>query len=365
MHQTPGTNIVGLLALLVTAGGFAVGIVMIVGALRMMRLQSRGLAMTASIVALIPFGLVGVLGLAVGIWSLVVLNRRNVRLAFEAVARDPSLAASMTHGQRRTSTSSIVLWVLAGIVMMCACPMGLVAMFFASYTTHSRDAIAPDARQDWMERSETTPPLVAAEAAVPGKWRGWDWGPDGPEIYEPLARSGLQLSDEQIDKVNQILQAAHRDYLKLEEQHSEQQRTDEGHLVTIVRHFSVSGVEDRIWSQLDALLVDDDHERIARLNLKFLPPYRYPETGQLAMPHEEQWRPSLLGFGGDPVRVEIWRVGQWYHWRVVPYMSVGDPDFSAMQRDSAANVPAAENGPELPYELRRFWTEPPAEKNSP
>ncbi len=359
-----GAGILGLFVLLVAFGGFFVGIVMIVGGLRMMRLQSRSWAMTASIVALIPFGLVGVLGLAVGIWSLVVLNRRNVRMAFEAVGRDPSLAASTRHGQRRTSTSSVVLWVLAAVVMMCACPLGIVTMLFASYTSHSRSAIAPGPPPDWMDQSMTTPPLGAANELPPGKWRGWDWGPDGPEIYEPLARS-LGMDDSGMEDVNDILQAAHRDYLKLEEQHREQQRTDEGHHVSIVRRFKLLGVEDRIWSQLDALLAADEHERIARLNLKFLPPYRYPETGQLAMPHDIQMRPSLLGFGGDPAWVEIWRVGDWYHWRVVPYIGEGDPDFSAMQRGSAANVLAAESGPELPYELRRFWTEPPAEKNAP
>ena len=64
--------------------GLAIGVTMIVGALRMMRLRSYGWAMTASILALLPLGPVGVLGLCMGIWSLYVLNQPNVRAAFAA-----------------------------------------------------------------------------------------------------------------------------------------------------------------------------------------------------------------------------------------------------------------------------------------
>ena len=62
--------------------GLTVGLTMIVGALQMMRLRSYGWAMTASILALLPLGPVGVLGLCMGIWSLYVLNQPNVRAAF-------------------------------------------------------------------------------------------------------------------------------------------------------------------------------------------------------------------------------------------------------------------------------------------
>ena len=81
-----------------------------------------------------------------------------------------------------------------------------------------------------------------------------------------------------------------------------------------------------------------------------------------------------MGFGGDPARVEIWRVGAWYHWRVNVFTGKGEADFfddkgepgykKALARDLATDVPA-ESGPELPYELRRFWTDPPAEKEPP
>src|SRR5436190_4044695 len=70
-----------LLSLLLSC---VIGVVMIIGALKMMRLQSYGWGMTASILALLPCSPVGLLGIIMGIWSLIVLSRKNVKEAFEA-----------------------------------------------------------------------------------------------------------------------------------------------------------------------------------------------------------------------------------------------------------------------------------------
>jgi hypothetical protein len=59
------------------------GPVVILGAWRMMKLRSYGLAMTTSIVAMLPCMGVGCFpGIGLGIWSLVVLNREPIRSAF-------------------------------------------------------------------------------------------------------------------------------------------------------------------------------------------------------------------------------------------------------------------------------------------
>jgi hypothetical protein len=53
----------------------------------MMKLRSRGLALTASILAMIPFtSPCCLLGLPVGIWSMLVLSKPEVSAAFEAAA---------------------------------------------------------------------------------------------------------------------------------------------------------------------------------------------------------------------------------------------------------------------------------------
>jgi hypothetical protein len=62
--------------------GFTWGGLVTVGAVRMKKLESIGLAMTACIVAMLPCNGCCVLGLPFGIWGLVVLNRPEVKAAF-------------------------------------------------------------------------------------------------------------------------------------------------------------------------------------------------------------------------------------------------------------------------------------------
>jgi predicted Zn finger-like uncharacterized protein len=59
---------------------FAVSILM--GGIKMKQLQSFGLAMTASILALLPCGNCCCIGLPLGIWALVVLNKPDVKNSF-------------------------------------------------------------------------------------------------------------------------------------------------------------------------------------------------------------------------------------------------------------------------------------------
>jgi len=62
----------------------AMGVVIIVGANKMRALESRGFAMAASILAMIPcVSPCCILGLPFGIWAPVVLNKPEVREAFE------------------------------------------------------------------------------------------------------------------------------------------------------------------------------------------------------------------------------------------------------------------------------------------
>jgi hypothetical protein len=78
------------LLVLVQAISFGIGIVIIVGAVKMMRLRSHGLATAASALAMLPCGPAWLLGLPMGIWSLVVLNRQNVKAAFDAQTIGPN-----------------------------------------------------------------------------------------------------------------------------------------------------------------------------------------------------------------------------------------------------------------------------------
>jgi hypothetical protein len=62
--------------------GVVLSILVLIGASKMKRLESRGWAMAASIIAMIPCAGCCLLGLPFGIWSLVVLNKPQVRDSF-------------------------------------------------------------------------------------------------------------------------------------------------------------------------------------------------------------------------------------------------------------------------------------------
>ena len=49
-------------------------------------------------------------------------------------------------------------------------------------------------------------------------------------------------------------------------------------------------------------------------------------------------RPGFFGWGNDGARIELWRVGSWYHWSI----QTRGNSFSS-------------SAPELPVEYRRFW----------
>jgi GYF domain 2 len=71
-----------------TAGAALAGVglvlagLMLLGGIKMKRLESYGLAMTAAVLAMLPCSLCCVLGLPLGIWSLVVLTKPEVKSAF-------------------------------------------------------------------------------------------------------------------------------------------------------------------------------------------------------------------------------------------------------------------------------------------
>jgi hypothetical protein len=79
--QSEGPNLLGALFDLV---GVGLGGLIVLGGLRMMQLRAYGLAITASIIAMIPcFSCCcSVIGVPVGIWALVVLARPEVKAAF-------------------------------------------------------------------------------------------------------------------------------------------------------------------------------------------------------------------------------------------------------------------------------------------
>ena len=62
--------------------GFVIYGLVLLGAIKMKKLESYGMAMTASILVMLPCSLCCVVGLGFGIWALVVLNKPEVKAAF-------------------------------------------------------------------------------------------------------------------------------------------------------------------------------------------------------------------------------------------------------------------------------------------
>ena len=69
-------------AFVVIALSILFGFLLFVGGLKMKKLQSFGLAMTACVIAMLPLHCCCILGLPFGIWGLSVLNRSEVKDAF-------------------------------------------------------------------------------------------------------------------------------------------------------------------------------------------------------------------------------------------------------------------------------------------
>jgi hypothetical protein len=62
--------------------GLLIGALILLGGIKMKKLESYGMVMTASIVAMLPCSVCCVVGLPIGIWSLVVLSKPEVKSAF-------------------------------------------------------------------------------------------------------------------------------------------------------------------------------------------------------------------------------------------------------------------------------------------
>ncbi len=81
----------GKIGILWNAVGLSLGVIVILGGVRMLKLQSWGLAFAGSIVAMIPCTCCCVLGIPVGIWAIIVLLDKDVKAAFGVPVEPPPL----------------------------------------------------------------------------------------------------------------------------------------------------------------------------------------------------------------------------------------------------------------------------------
>lgn len=77
----------GGMSIALTLLGLAVDGFMIFGALKLMRLESYGIAIATAIIAMIPCSPCCCIGLPIGIWALIVMHAPDVRPAFQGTAQ--------------------------------------------------------------------------------------------------------------------------------------------------------------------------------------------------------------------------------------------------------------------------------------
>lgn len=83
-------SLIGIASILLSLGLGAMGIIITQGGWKMMHLQSHRLAMTASSLVLFPCHPLFLVALGFGIWSLLVLNRPHVKMAFLQCGNNPT-----------------------------------------------------------------------------------------------------------------------------------------------------------------------------------------------------------------------------------------------------------------------------------
>ncbi len=67
-----------------SALGLLIAVLVVIGGMKMKKLESYSLAMTVSIVCMLPCSLCCIAGIPIGIWSLVVLSKPEVKAAFRS-----------------------------------------------------------------------------------------------------------------------------------------------------------------------------------------------------------------------------------------------------------------------------------------
>ena len=117
MRQAWAPTLTNLPEIAVGVAAWVLGLLLIVAALRLMRLKGYRFAFAAGILAMAPLPPFFLVGLPVGIWALVVLRRPEVKAAF-AVAQRPDMG-------RQTRTA----WIVAALIIgALAVPIGIVVV---------------------------------------------------------------------------------------------------------------------------------------------------------------------------------------------------------------------------------------------
>jgi serine/threonine protein kinase len=128
------------------------GVLILYGAVQMLRLRSHGWAVAAAILAIVACGLASLLGIPMGIWALVVLSRPGVQEAFRT--GDPASASGRAGGSWKVVL--IILFVLFALLAGLAV---MVGMAFSRVGQNLKEAAATTG--DFHQDISLSNPLTA------------------------------------------------------------------------------------------------------------------------------------------------------------------------------------------------------------
>jgi hypothetical protein len=112
-----------LLFLLMPALGIPAGLVLVVGARRMMRGQNYTWATGAAMWAAVPWSPAWLIGLPAGIWALVVLRRAEVQAVFGVSSQQRTPLVAPASGILLTGIVAWLFWTILGVSLLAAAPL--------------------------------------------------------------------------------------------------------------------------------------------------------------------------------------------------------------------------------------------------
>ena len=292
-----------------------VGTLMTLGGVRMNRLESRGLTLTASVAPMIvlAFRLLGMavagtvaigpadlIGAPMGLWALLVLTRTDVKAAFAARARGDAMPS--LPGIPR---SAAVYPLIAGIALTVGAAIITERRQAIFYTFHGITDFAK--------------------------------GPDGPVLSDAfIKKSGFTAT--QVAELNKIIGAYYREFVSIERRHTDVSKDNRGHVLVKIAPFPDESLNlaKRMAAELRGVL------------------------GRSMMPQEPRHANELRSIGLfrhcgiAEVTVKLWKEGAEYHFKE----EHGARSISGSTAGGASRGGSGKNWRTVfPEEYHVYWTE--------
>jgi len=280
----------------------------------------------------------------IGVFVMVFGMQLAISIAKRHVKETPVRREKHMEHPRRGAAGCVVTALLAALVSgACLTAGGVLWLYLSKSSATSQRAIAMEASR---QAESYAAQLVRAEAEAKREARerieagDWTMSDKGPEMNE-YGVQRYRLYGEQIPRVNKVLQSAYRSYLALEQQHTTRETDELGHQVITIAKFSaqeLADLEATLWTELDAIL-NVEQQKLMRYNFQV-----HVGDGSSRV-SGTAWKPKILGWGRGGARIELWKVGTWFHWEAL------------IQIDRTTTMSPQGKAPELPIEFARFWKE--------